>query len=292
MRGDLDTAVESLESALAATPETLNALYPLARVLAERDEHDRALAVLEQAGSLDESGYVVRVFSAVVHYDYGEWALAREAIEGVKENNVIARSLGALLDLETSNVQSLKLHRGALWISETAGRLLAALERRLFARGMDAMNEFHESLVSGEAESEPAPVEVAKDPERFKVDRDWWTALDSAFRTGDHARVTRLYGRKEVPDKWRDAVSKMLNGYSLLALGRAKQALEASRSLSTQNPKSEWAHVLAGLAYTVLEDRRHAIYAFTRAVRCSDCEIHRVIMALAKHLEVSFEFLD
>ena len=289
--------MENLESALATAPKALEALYPLARVLAEDDRRDRALAVLEQASALDESGYVGRVFSAVLHYDYGEWQLAREGIEGIEASNVIAQSLSALLDLETKKSDRLVLHRGALWINETAGRLLAALETRLFAKDATEVNAFHEKLFTGDTDtgsSAATPEREADkaDPERFQVDKDWWAALETAFRAGDHTRVTLLYRRKEIPDKWRDIVSRVLNGYSLLALGEAKRALEASLVIAKQNPASAWAHALVGMAMTGLEDRRHAIYAFVRAVQRSDIEMHHVITELAKSLEISIEFLD
>ena len=301
-RGDLEAALENLESALATAPKALEVLYPLARVLAEGDRRDRALAVLEQANTLDASGYVGRVFSAVLHYDYGEWQLARDAIEGIEESNVVARSLSALLELETKKTDTLVVHRGALWVNETAGRLLAALETRLFAKGETEVNAFHEKLFTGDTDSgdtdsgsSAAPPEREADtgdPERFQVDKDWWAALETAFRAGDHARVTLLYRRKEIPDQWRDIVSRVLNGYSLLALGEAKRALETSLVIARQNPASAWAHVLVGLANTGLEDRRHAIYAFVRAAQRSDIEMHHVIMELAKSLEISIELLD
>ena len=297
MRGDLGAALEELERALAAAPNALEALYPMARVLAENDHQDRALAVLEQASSMDRSGYVGRVFAAVIHYDYGEWTEAREAIEGIGERNVIARSLNVLIDLETRQTERLRLNRGALWISETAGRLLAALEVRLFARGQSEVNAFHEKLFTdgGDASSSVSPAESASgknEPERFQVARDWWAALETTFRAGDHEQVIRLYRRREVPGEWRDVISNVLGGYSLLAVGKARQALEEALTAAKQNPASAWTHVLAGLSHTALGDRRHAIYAFVRAVQRSDIEIHRMITELARSLAISIEYLD
>lgn len=301
MRGDLGAALEELERALAAAPNALEALYPMARVLAENDHRDRALAVLEQASSMDRSAYVGRVFAAVIHYDYGEWKEAREAIEGIEERNVFARSLNVLIDLETRQTERLRLNRGALWISETAGRLLAALEVRLFARGQSEVNAFHEKLFTdgGDASSNVPPAGAPgggasgkNEPERFQVARDWWAALETAFRAGDHEQVIRLYRRREVPGDWRDVISRVLGGYSILAAGKAGQALEEALTAAQQHPASAWTHVLAGLSHTALDDRRHAIYAFVRAVQRSDIDMHRMITELARSLAISIEYLD
>lgn len=296
-RGDLKAALDDLERALAAAPNALEALYPMARILAESDQRDRALAVLEQASSLDTGGNIGRVFAAVLHYDYGEWQEARQAIDGIEERNVFARSLNALLDLETTKIDRLVLNRGALWISEMAGRLLAALEVRLFTKGPSEVNAFHQKLFTdgGDASAGAPPAESAPEkdePERFQLDRDWWAALEAAFRAGDHERVIRLYRRREVSDAWRDVISRVLGGYSLLALGKAKQALEEALIAARQNDASPWPNVLAGLSSTGLGDRRHAIYAFVRAAQRSDIEMHRMITELGRRLEVTIEFLD
>ena len=296
-RGNLDAALENLERAHAAAPNSLEALFPLARVLAESDEKERALAVLEQARAVDQSGYVGQVFAAVFRYDHGEWQEARDTIaeiEEVEPRNVFARSLTSLLDLETKDTDTLPVHRGAMWIGETAGRLLAALEARLYAKGQSEVNGFHEKLFTEDdgGSSSPTGESQAADPEKFQVDRDWWAALETAFRAGDHERVSRLYRRKEVPDDWRDVISRVLGGYSLLAAGHAKRALEEARIAARANPKSAWPQVLVGLAHTAMGERRHAIYAFVRAVERSDVEMHRMITELTAKLGISIELLD
>ena len=321
MRGDLEAALERFHAALQSAPHALEALYPMARVLAENGRKDQALAILDQTEALDESGYVRQVFSAALHYDYGDWDKARSAVEGLGERNILAEALGALIDFETTRRDRLPLHRGALWLSEVAGRLLAQLEARLLEKGQAAASTFHQRLFtdSGTAsdssgaqgaadpgcgeptqeskqaaagESAEAAAKAGERTEPFQIDKDWWEALEAAFSAGDHLLVTRLYRRREVPAKWRDVVSGVLNGYSLIALGEGKRALAASRSLLKEHASSAWAHFLAGLAHSALEDRRDAIYSFVRAARRSDIEMHHVVMELARGLKISIELID
>ena len=77
-----------------------------------------------------------------------------------------------------------------------------------------------------------------------------------------------------------------------LRLLSGKRALAASRSLLKEHASSAWAHFLAGLAHSALEDRRDAIYSFVRAARRSDIEMHHVVMELARGLKISIELID
>ena len=147
-QGELDRAVELLEAALAARPGSADAVFPLARALSERNEAGRALALLDGAIAREPASEPARVFRAIVLYDHGRTAEAGEELSRVSAENVIARALSALIDLRARNegTESITIPRGARWIPDIAGRLLAIFEERFFRKEPEEAVSFHHTL--------------------------------------------------------------------------------------------------------------------------------------------------
>ena len=299
-RGELETAVNSLQSALRSAENAPEVVYPLARVLSEQGDKAGALEMLEKASSHTHFRRVGEVFRALILYDHGETTAARESLSHLDKTNALGVCLLGLLDFDPDTHRQLRIHRGGRWVSDIAGRLLAVLEQELH-RSPDAdVDTFHQRLFTSHDDpavaanpEKPAPLETkAGATESFGSCAQWWEALERAMRQGDHDRLITLHDRADVPEKWRDVYAGLFKTFSLLASGRDKTADTVLAKLLQENGALVWTHFLAGLAAIRRDHRREAIAAFVRSTRIADIDMDRVIQELAKNLKIEIELVD
>ena len=167
-RGDLDAALERFEAALEKSHRAPDVLYPLARLFSERNEHEKALSLLEDARASDPDSLVGRLFLAIVRYDHGEAEKAREELARLAGENILAKALLELLDFKEENRRSVSLPRAARWLAEVAGRLLSILEGRLHGSDLQGAARFHHVLFSpGTLGTKSSEIEAAFLSEKF-----------------------------------------------------------------------------------------------------------------------------
>ena len=287
--GDLEGAKERVESALRAEPKSPGILCHLARVLSELERKDDALVALDAAMKIEPGNPTVRVFRAIVHYDSGSFSSVRDELESVKEENLLAQALEALLRLKDdlaarragrapTGPLSVSMPLAARWIADVAGRLLALLEWHFHGRSPAEAIEWHRSLLAPDAAAGPPA----------KLD-----AVEAAFAAGRHEEVDRLCA----PAGGRDAVdpdpsSGLFHAVSLMALGKEAQAKKLLSKLLQGDPASWDLHFLTGVCRARSTELGRAGWAFARAARIKDAYVDQVIGDLVKLLDIQIDFRD
>ncbi len=310
-RGELAEAHAALERLRKARGDRPEILFPLARVLFERGEPDAARDMLAAAAAAHPgSNAAATLLGALGHYDYGDIDRADELASELEGENAIAHTLRALIrleqtperreadEIETNGKPSrLSLHRGALWIAETGGRLLAALETRLEARGRDAFASFHHRELTSQPDaargssSEPAGSREPR-PGTPGTRADWAAALDRAFESADMPELIRVYECAPEGADWSEPILDVYYGYALVTTGVPGRALDCIASVLRDHPENAWAHFVGGLACTGPKSRFGRIAALVRAFRHADHEIQRLTSPLARELGVEIDLID
>lgn len=291
LRGELQTAVESLQKAMRCAEHAPEVVYPLARVMSEQGDKDGALAMLENAASHTHFQHVGEVFRGLILYDHGDTEGAREALSRLNSSNALGVCLIGLLDFDAKKHRKFRVHRGGRWVSDIAGRLLAALEEELHHSQAEA-DAFHQRLFTS-SDDTPLPTnDATPSPDSFDSSSQWWEALEAAMREGDHDRLIAIHDRADVSEKWRDVYSSLFKAFSLLASDRSKTAEALLAKLTQENTTLVWTHFLSGLTAVRRQDRRQAIASFVRAARNADIDMDGVIRKLAQELHIEIEVVD
>jgi len=312
LNGDLATACQQLQKAREMAPTAPEVLYPLARVLSENGGKEPALEVLDAASGHAHHSSVGTVLHALILYDYGEFDAMREAISALGTRNVLVDTLEEFAAAEqsyrpdrSSPLKVLTLHRGSLWVGESAGRLLALLEEHLHKDDLERCDRFHhrifcppEDVSTGDADAtspngkDASETRESLQTKGFSHDKEWWDALEQAFRRCDHDLLVELYERKEIPEEWKDAITGVFYGFSLLVAGKEKKAKAFLAKLQQAHAPSAWTHFLSGVVHSRMGERRQAIYSFVRAAHRADIDMHFVVEQLAETLGVKLKLVD
>ncbi len=290
-RGEVDRAIELLEPLAAASPSDRAVVFPFARALHEGGDSERALELLDalladDGGGSDGAGDG-RVHRALVRFDTGDDAGLETDLARMGPDNQMTAALEGLRRARDADPSDVRLPAFALWNAEVVGRLLALLEERHLSKADCSADEFHHDLYRPEGESgrgDPdTPLSRAMS---FRAAGDWVDAVEGAFVGGEWEEVLRLVDLESVPDAWHGAPAIWYSAYSAYAhLPAAKATRRVERHIARHGPEYDlW--FIAGLCRTRDGDRSRAGFAFTRATRQEDVQLHRVLMALAERLEV------
>jgi hypothetical protein len=310
-RGLIEFAVECLETVLARRPGAPEALFPLARAVAERGDAERALLLLEPLAGAPRSadgggpGEVARVFRALILYDEARLGEARAELARTSPECVLGDALRELVSLSERRGEpeaggpapEVLLPRGALWLPDVAGRLLALLEERFLREGRTAAERFHHELFwpppalpeasereGGKAEDPGGGLQL---PGGRRGARLWRARIQALCEAGRYREVRAACRDPRVEDSWRDLASDVASGFSLIACGEeGEAACSIALRLRVHAGKSDL-HFLLGLAHALLGDRRRAGWSFARAARLSDTDVHHVIRRQARELGVA-----
>ena len=276
--GDLDRAVERLEEYLAGRPGSLDAVFPLARALAERGETERALSLLEpplSAAKASPSAAAARLFRALILFDAdgGRLGRARPDVESLA-GNPIAAALPELERLALCELDSIELTipRAARWMADVAGRLLAILEVRL------------EKRLPAEAVGSHLPFFANPNAARRNP-------LEKAFAAGRFDEVERQCARAEreaglALSEW------VLRAFAAVAAGNGAAAGRIIEAARGESPRSFDLHFIEGWQHARAGRTAKASWAFTRAACSVDTEIDSVAATLATKTGVTIRLSD
>ena len=266
-RGDLDAALEQFETALKRSRRAPEVLYPLARVLSERNEYEKGLALLEDAHTREQASAVGGLFRGILRYDHDEKGKAQEDLTQLAGENILARSLLALLDFKDQDQRSISIPRAARWLAEVAGRLLAILEERLYRMDVQAASHFHHALFS--------PAAVGKKS----------SDIEEAFLNEQHEKVASLGCNQ--PGKLADS-DRIYCAFSLIAVGDDKKARQLLEAMGKEAASAD-IHFLEGLCHSRFGRSREAGWSFVRAARLADIEVDHVLTELTEKLGVGIQ---
>jgi len=266
-RGDLDAALEQFEDALERSRRAPDVLYPLARLLSERNEYEKGLALLEDAQARDQDNRVGGLFRGILRYDHGDKEKARDELSRLAGENILARGLLALLDFNEENQRSISLPRAARWLAEVAGRFLSILEERLHRSDSQAAARFHHVLFS------PGTMGTRS------------SDIEEAFLNEQYEKVASL-GRsapEELPES-----DRIYCAFSLISLGKDKEAGRLLEGMGREAASAD-VHFLEGLRHSRFGRPRDAGWSFVRAARLADIEVDHVLTELTEKLGVVIE---
>jgi len=280
--GNLQHAVECLEAVLEASPGAVEALFPLARALSECGEVERALKLLEEAARTPAEEAAARLYRALTLYDHGDPAQASVEAKPLVGENALAEGLLLLVDLGEGKVEPRSFPTHSLWLPDVAGRLLAILEAELYAGDPGAGDRLHHGLyyptpAAGADGDEP---QVGPLPASFPSAQAWRHCLEQRFELKRFADVIKLHEQADAQAGWADLYTDLQHGFALLAEGRAGKASALFKKLVAANPRDADAHFLHGLALTRNGHHREAAWAYVRAARLSDVDVHHVLELL------------
>jgi Flp pilus assembly protein TadD len=286
LRGELGKAISLLETSRAATPGSIDPLYPLSRALSESGEHDRAIAAIGEAIAAEPANPAGRLFRAIILLDHGDVAAARMDLEGIGESNPLRAALGALAAMAERGARAdgpagpVEIAHAARWIADAAGRILAVLEADLHAEHEGEAIDVHHGLFSTEADRARAGSSPEPRPPPVRAS-DRRAALARAFHDKDFQAVEQLHGDPAANEDWRDTAARAQAAFALIALGKEDGALACIREWLESDPESLGLHFLAGVAHARAGRRREAGWSFTRAARLGDTEVEEFLRELS-----------